>query len=60
MNINIRKILFHILDIIFLFASYVLCDYLARKINLTLGIIIGLITYMIITILLHKIFKIEF
>lgn len=54
-----RKIIFHILDFIFLILSYTLCDYLASKINLVIGIIISLPIYMIIVFILKKILKVK-
>ena len=59
MNIKYKKIIFHILDFIFLISSYMLCDYLTIKINLPISILISLTIYTIISIILHKIFKIE-
>ena len=56
---KVKKIIYHILDLIFLSLSYLLCDYLNKKINLVIGLIIGLISYMIIDYLLRKILKIE-
>lgn len=56
---KVKKIIYHILDLIFLSLSYLLCDYLNKKINLAVGLIIGLISYMIIDYLLRKILKIE-
>ena len=59
MNNRINRILFHIIDFIFLILSYVLCDYLVLKYDATLGIILGLIFYMTVTVILHKIFKVD-
>ena len=54
-----NKIIFYILEIIFLMLSYMLCDYLTNKINLLIGIIIALPSYMIIIFILRKILKIK-
>ena len=54
-----NKIIYHILDFIFLILSYMLCDYLTNRINLITGIIIALPAYMIIVFILHKILKIK-
>lgn len=54
-----RKIIFNILDFIFLMVSYMLCDLLAEKYNLIIGIIVGLIGYMAITLVLSKLLKIK-
>lgn len=59
MNTKKNKIIFHILDFIFLMASYMLCDYIADKTNLFIGIIVGLISYIIIVLILCKTFKID-
>lgn len=59
MNNKRNKIIYYILDFIFLMLSYVLCDYLTDKINLLIGIIIALPTYMIIVFILQKILKIK-
>jgi len=56
---KLKKILYHILDFVFLMLSYLLCDFLNKKINLVIGLIIGLISYMITNYLLRKILKIE-
>ena len=56
---KIKTIIYHILDTIFLILSYLLCDYLNEKINLLLGLIVGIISYMIINYLLKKILKIK-
>lgn len=57
MNGKKKKIIFKVLDFIFLICSYMLCDYIASKINLVTGIIVALIIYVIISFLLYKIFK---
>lgn len=54
-----RKTIFNILDFIFLMVSYMLCDLLAEKYNLVIGIIVGLIGYMAITLVLSKLLKIK-
>lgn len=54
-----NKIIFHILDFIFLIISYMLCDYLTTKFNLLIGIIICLPTYMIIIFSLQKFLKVK-
>ena len=54
-----NKIIFYILEIIFLMLSYMLCDYLTNKINLLIGIIIALPSYMIIIFIIRKILKIK-
>lgn len=54
-----KKIIFYILDFIMLMLSYMLCDYITYKLNLIIGIIIGLIFYLLSSIFLYKIFKIE-
>ena len=59
MNNKRNKIIYYILDFIFLMLSYMLCDYLTNKINLLTGIIIALPTYMIIIFILQKILKIK-
>lgn len=59
MNNKRNKIIYYILDFIFLMLSYMLCDYLTDKINLLTGIIIALPTYMIIVFILQKILKIK-
>lgn len=59
MNAKKNKIIFHILDFIFLMVSYMLCDYIADKTNLFIGIIVCLISYAIIVLILCKIFKME-
>lgn len=59
MNNKTNKIIYYILDFIFLMLSYMLCDYLTDKINLLTGIIIALPTYMIIVFILQKILKIK-
>lgn len=59
MNKKSKKIIFHILDFIFLILSYMLCDYITIKINLITGIIIALPLYMISVFLLYKILKIK-
>ena len=59
MNNKRNKIIYYILDFIFLMLSYMLCDYLTDKINLLIGIIIALPTYMIIVFILQKILKIK-
>ena len=59
MNNKRNKIIYYILDFIFLILSYMLCDYLTDKINLLIGIIIALPTYMIIVFILQKILKIK-
>lgn len=56
---KLKKITYHILDLIFLSLSYLLCDYINEKLNLVVGLIIGLISYMIINYLLRKILKID-
>jgi len=56
---KVKKIIYHILDFIFLMLSYLLCDFLNKKINLVIGIIVGLTSYMIINYLLRKILKIK-
>lgn len=56
---KIKKILYHILDFIFLMLSYILCDYLSNKINIIIGIIIGLISYMIINFIIKKLLKLK-
>lgn len=59
MNKKSKKIIFHILDFIFLILSYMLCDYITIKINLITGIIIALPLYMISVFMLYKILKIK-
>ena len=59
MNKNTNKIIFYILDFIFLMLSYILCDYLTDKINLVIGILIGLSSYMIIFYILRKVLNIK-
>lgn len=59
MNKKSKKIIFHILDFIFLILSYILCDYITIKINLITGIIIALPLYMISVFMLYKILKIK-
>ena len=59
MNNKRNKIIYYILDFIFLMLSYMLCDYLTDKINLLTGIIIALPTYMIIIFIVRKILKIK-
>lgn len=59
MNNKRNKIIYYILDFIFLMLSYMLCDYLTNKINLITGIIIALPSYMIIIFILQKILKIK-
>jgi len=54
-----NKIIYYILDFIFLILSYMLCDYLTNKINLLIGIIIALPTYMIIIFILRKFLKVK-
>lgn len=54
-----NKIIYYILDFIFLMLSYMLCDYLTNKINIITGIIIALPSYMIIVYILQKILKIK-
>ena len=54
-----NKIIYYILDFIFLMLSYMLCDYLTDKINLLIGIIIALPTYMIIVFIIRKILKVK-
>ena len=56
---KVKKIIYHILDFIFLMLSYLLCDYLNEKINIAIGIIVGLTSYMITNYLLRKILKIK-
>jgi len=56
---KLKKIIYHVLDLIFLSLSYLLCDYINEKLNLVVGLIIGLITYMIINYLLKKLLKID-
>ena len=58
MNNKNNKIIYHILDCIFLMLSYALCDYITSKINLAVGIIIALVIYMLISFILYKILKI--
>lgn len=53
-----KKFIYHIIDLIFLSLSYLLCDYINKKINLAIGLIIGFISYIIINYLLRKILKI--
>lgn len=59
MNNKTNKIIYYILDFIFLMLSYMLCDYLTEKINLITGIIIALPSYMIIVYILQKILKVK-
>lgn len=59
MNKNTNKIIFYILDFIFLMLSYILCDYITDKINLVIGILIGLSSYMIIFYILRKVLNIK-
>ena len=59
MNNKTNKIIYYILDFIFLMLSYMLCDYLTEKINLITGIIIALPSYMIIVYILQKFLKIK-
>lgn len=59
MNNKTNKIIYYILDFIFLMLSYMLCDYLTNKINIITGIIIALPSYMIIVYILQKILKIK-
>ena len=59
MNKKSKKIIFHILDFIFLILSYMLCDYITIKVNLITGIIIALPLYMISVFILSKILKIK-
>ena len=59
MNKNTNKIIFYILDFIFLMLSYILCDYITDKINLVIGILIGLSSYIIIFYILRKILNIK-
>jgi len=40
MNKNTNRIIFYILDFIFLMLSYILCDYITDKINKITGILI--------------------
>ena len=54
-----KKVIFYILDFIVLILSYILCDYLTLQFNITIGIIIGLFSYMGISLLLRKAFKIK-
>lgn len=54
-----KKIIYYILDFIFLILSYILCDYLTEKINLITGIIISLSLYTIVIFILRKILKIK-
>lgn len=56
---NKFKIIFYILDFIFLILSYILCDYLTNKINLVTGILISLSSYIIIFYILRKILNIK-
>lgn len=59
MSIKKKKIIFYILDFLFLMASYMLCDFIAEKTNLLLGITVGLISYIVIIFILCKISKIH-
>jgi len=59
MNKNTNRIIFYILDFIFLMLSYILCDYITDKINLVTGILIGLSSYMIIFYILRKVLNIK-
>ncbi len=52
-----KKILYYLIDFIFLMLSYMLCDYLTEKFNLFIGIIVGLIAYFIVVVILNIIFK---
>ena len=56
---NKFKIIFYILDFIFLILSYILCNYLTNKINLVTGILISLSSYIIIYYILRKILNIK-
>ena len=59
MNKNTNKIIFYILDFIFLMLSYILCDYITDKINLVIGILISLPSYITIFYILRKILNIK-
>ena len=59
MNNKTNKIIYYILDFIFLMLSYMLCDYLTNKINLITGIIIALPSYMVIVYILQKNLKVK-
>lgn len=54
-----NKIIYHILDFIFLMLSYILCDYINTKTNIILGIIIGLTSYALSDFILKKALKIK-
>ena len=56
---NKNKIIFYILDFIILILSYILCDYLTNKINLVIGILISLSSYITIFYILRKILNIK-
>lgn len=53
---NKEKVLYYILDFIFLMLSYLLCDFISSKSNIFIGICVGLISYLIVFYLLSKIF----
>ena len=59
MNNKTNKIIYYILDFIFLMLSYMLCDYLTNKINLITVIIIALPSYMVIVYILQKNLKVK-
>ena len=48
MNGKKKKIIFEVLDFIFLICSYMLCDYIASKINLVTGMFVHLDTILAI------------
>jgi len=54
-----NKVMYYILDFIFLIFSYMLCDFLTEKFCLLIGVVIALPTYIIIVSIINKILKIK-